>query len=166
MSFSQPFGIKFEVDEFNGDSILTSDWVVMNDPVWKGGHFAAVKISKIEDVMALQLKATTDGNVLSVSEGDLFQIKLQNDSIVTLQCLEHSISGIGEGTYKFRASSAMGITVMFLITPEQLSALTTDKIYKARLTTSKGYLEIQPEKDGYKEEMLKYFRSFLVFSKM
>ena len=166
LAISQPFGIQFEVDEFNGDSILTSDWVIMNDPVWKGGYFAGFKISKVEGLMAMQLQVTTGGGVISIDEGDLLQIKLEDDSVINLKCLEYSMSGIGEGTYRFRGSAAMGINAFFLLTIDQLTALTSNKVYKARLTTNQGYLEIEPEKDKYKTDMLKYFRSFLIFAKV
>jgi hypothetical protein len=157
---AQSYGIIEEVDEFTFDTILKTDWLVLNDPVWRGGRIAYMKISRMNNQLILHFKTTTAETVLSVNKDDFLYIKLENENILKLNNLEHTVSGSGAGAINLRGSKTQGISLLFLITEEQLKSLTESKVSKVRLVTSSGNLEIEPEKDKYKQELQTYFKYF------
>ncbi len=158
---AQEYGIGLEIDEFTGDTILSSDWITLNDPVWKKGRIAYLKISTIDKQLVLQFKTTTGNNIAFVDEGDLFYIKLANNQILEFSSMTSEFTTLGGGAINLRGSKTEGFFLHFLITEKQLVDLAKSNIYKVRLNTQQGYLEIEPEKKKYAEVLRDYFETYL-----
>lgn len=157
---AQSYGIKIDVDEFTGDSMMISDWVKLNDPVWKSGKIAYLRFAKLApENIVLQLKVVTS-DVTSVNKGDEFLIKLANDEVLKFESLEYVITGHGDGATGLRASNALGMDIVFQTDIEAVTEMSMHKVVKARLKTSNGFIEIEPEKEKYKDELLSYAKLF------
>ena len=96
------FKIQKNVDEFTGKSTYSTNWMKLNDPTWKDGTIAFMRLIKVDDVYSLGLKTTTHGNVLTVDEGQEFLIKLEDESILTLKNIFHKMTQVGDGVIGFR----------------------------------------------------------------
>ncbi|PSR12835.1 MAG: hypothetical protein DA408_19865 [Bacteroidetes bacterium] len=162
LSNAQSFGIAREIDEFTGDTIVSCDWVTLNDPVWKSGPISYFKLYQLDGQSILHFKVTSS-KVNSVDEGDSFFIKLNNGEILEFAVNEHQITSRGAGAHKFRGSEALGFSLLFKVSTEQLKQLSSSNVSKLRLETRNGYLEFEPEKQKYKKEVTDYFAFFYKF---
>lgn len=158
--YGQQYGIKLDIDEFTSDTVLVSDWMVLNDPIWKAGRISYIKISKLSGQLVLHLKITTGGDISLVDKGDKFYIKFANDEVVQFENEMPVVSIEGGGAIKLRGSATEGLTLLFNIDQEHLNKLAENEISKVRVTTSSGNIEVEPEKSKYKKEMLNYFKYY------
>ena len=143
---------------------MTTDWTTLNDPAWKNGRIAYLRLSKQDGIIVMSLKATTAGNVVSVKEGADFLIKTESGEVVKFKNHEFEIAGYGDGAINLRGSKALGVELHFLATQEQVEIISKSKIAKVRLVTSEGNLEIEPETKKYKKGLQELFKTFATFS--
>ena len=88
---------------------------------------------------------------------------MENDQILEFTSISREITSLGGGAINLRGSKTEGIFLHFLITEDQLIELSKNNIYKVRLNTQQGYLEIIPEKKKYKEVLRDYFVTYLTY---
>lgn len=162
--FSQ-ISISKEVDEFTKKEKIISDWATLNDPVWKSGPIAYLRLVQEDSVDLLVMKTTTQNRVLSIDENDVLYLKTEDGLILQFNNLEYTISEKGGGSVKFRGSESLGLTAIFYVNLKQLEQLSLNQVEKIRLTTSKGNIEFEPEKKKYKEEVQALFKEYLKFIK-
>lgn len=163
IALSQQYGIKYETDEFTSEETLTSDWITLNDPVWKKGRISYIRVLESQNSLFLSLKTTTGEKAYSIDQGDFLYLKLENNEVIQLESLKDQITGVGDGAVKLRGSDVLGFDLIFTIDRDILKSLSENRISKIRLALNEGNLEVEPEKKRYKDEMLAYFQAYLRF---
>ncbi len=141
-SFSQCKFKKDEVDEFTKNRIReTKDFMVAG--VFSQSYM--VQLRQVNDGYFLKLGYSTLGtSSIVIGQGDELMIKLNNDSVITLQSLE-----IASATHSY--SSGMTATTIYCnysITKEQLELLAKNPAVKIRFYTTDGYLEKETTTNG------------------
>ena len=126
-----------KVDEFTGNSIKRTSWEILNQTM---KFNAFTRISEINGNVYLDLKLMT-GKVFAIDEGDEFMLKLNNDEILKLQNLKYEITCTGCGARGYSGSQAQGLSVVYLLSKDQIDKLLEFGIMKIRIYTTDGYLE-------------------------
>lgn len=129
-----------KVDEFTKHSVKRTSWehLVQNMKM-----NANVRVSKI-DANSLFFEFKYFGStvsIFSVKKGNNIMLKLDNDSIVTLQTIDDQISEKGAGAIGFGGSGAYGISLTCSVDKKSFEILSNHKVVKFRFYTNDGYIE-------------------------
>ena len=128
-----------KVDEFTKHSVKRTSWETLNSSMKFNAYF---RISKIDDLIYFDLKMSIGvGEVFSIKKDQELMFKLANDSIVSLPNLEYALTCKGCGAKGYMGSAAHGIQVSYPINIKQIDLLKKEKVIKARVYTSTGYVE-------------------------
>ena len=133
-----------QVDEFTKNKVVRTSW----EPLTKKGKiYSHARVSKINTTTYLDFKImlsaglTMDHSVFAIEKGETVMLKLNNDTIVTLNNPEHLISCTGCGAINIIGSGVQGIHLKIDLTDNQISTLLDHKITKIRIYTTDGYVE-------------------------
>lgn len=130
--------VENKVDDFTKAKVKRTTW----EPICReAGFYAYAKASSINDQNILSIKFMGKGSVYSISEKDQIMIMLQNDSIISLNCMKYTLSCKGCGATGLVGSNAYGISADYAFTSEQRDFLINNKVKKIRVYTSVGYSE-------------------------
>ena len=143
------FEIKTQVNDWEKEEITRTTWMKFNDPTWKDGHIAYVRLGYVESDLFIEFKTTVGSSasaVVSFDEDDLFYIKFKDGTIEKFKNSKFLISDKGAGSIGFRGSASFGFHLAFYLTEEQLNKFFKVEIEKCRLDLNNGFIEIIPEK--------------------
>ncbi|MDR3680743.1 MAG: hypothetical protein P4L41_12330 [Flavipsychrobacter sp.] len=138
-SFSQKIVVD-KKDEFTKHRIKQTSWEKLYMGSFKFPGQGYFRITNIDGTVYLDLKMIT-GSVVAIEKKQEIMFKLANDSIVSLQNPEFTVSCSGCGATGFVGSNAQGISISCVIDGpihKQLAAIPIEKI---RVYTTKGYSE-------------------------
>jgi len=126
-----------KIDEFTKHHVIESSWFTIKSNF---GKEYKCKLSKIDsDKITLVLKMVTTGSmVYSINAGDELMLKLDNDSIVTLHCLEYVISSMSHSGSITSTFSQQRYSLYY----NDIKQILEHKVFKFRVYTSEGYIEI------------------------
>jgi hypothetical protein len=138
--------VKNTIDEFKGYRVQETEAVGI---IINFTTASSIAFQQIDSFYYMKFVRTL-GEVLSVDSGAEFLIKLDNDSIITLNNLEYTISesnvvNLGTTNYVNRY-----IELSYPISESQLKMLLQNIIVKYRFYTNSGYIEdeIKKKKDA------------------
>lgn len=136
-SFSQKI-TENKIDDFTHHKIIRTTWEPF---IRANGLFAYTRVSKIDSSNYIDLRFMLSGMPFSVAPGEVFYLKLANDSIIKLRAVEYKISCSGCGSTGIVGSGSQGMDISFYIPASNLALLSTNIVKKARIYTSDGYVE-------------------------
>jgi hypothetical protein len=98
-------------------------------------------------------------NVYSVQKNSNLMFKMNNDSIISLEAIEYSISEKGGGAIGLSGSAAWGIHIKYLIDKSDIEKYKSG-FSKIRIYTTDGYIE----EDNIKlENSIKLYNTLKLF---
>lgn len=133
-----------EVDEFTHHAVKRTSWETLSTSM-KIGYY--IRISKIDDILYLDLKVLPMGKAFALQEGDDFMFKFDNDSIVTLKNLKTVFPCVGCGSPGgLTGASSLGVETSYVIPDNLIDSFKNLGVAKFRLYTAKGFLEEEIKK--------------------
>ena len=147
-AFSQKI-VKNEKDEFTGSQVTETSYTAISD-----GFNCALRI--VNDTRTLLSVFNCDDNVYTMEEGAEFMLKLQNDSILTLENLKDAVSEYWSTTIGSLHLSHFNLKTKYILSDEQIKQLQTTPITVVRFYTTDGYIERKVSSKNAKK-LLKLF---------
>ena len=132
-AFSQKI-VKNEKDEFTGSHVTETSYTAISD-----GFNCALRT--INDTRTLLAVFNCGDDVYSMEEGAEFMLKLQNDSIITLQNLKDAVAEYWSSTIGSLHLSHFNLKTKYILSDEQIQQLQTTPITVVRFYTTDGYIE-------------------------
>lgn len=132
-AFSQKI-VKSEKDEFTGSQVTETSYTAISD-----GFNCALRI--VNDTRTLLAVFNCNDNVYIMEEGAEFMIKLQNDSIITLQNLKLAVAEYWSTTIGSLHLSHFNLNTDYILSDEQIKQLQTIPVTVVRFYTTDGYIE-------------------------
>ncbi|MBL6949023.1 MAG: hypothetical protein ISR57_00095 [Bacteroidales bacterium] len=127
------------IDEFTGQSKVSTSW---SNFIMGFSSSIYQRVIRIDNNTYLNLKVSLGlGKVFAVADGAKLLLKLQSDTVITLNNLEYTITSIGGGAYNILGSRAMGASLYFLLSDEFVNIFSNFLVKKMRLYTTDGYYE-------------------------
>lgn len=147
--------VENKVDEFTKNSIIRTDWEKLYGSldIWMSS-----RLSKIDDSYFIQIKIITK-KVTSVSADENISFMLDNDEIINLKNIKHTISCYGCGATGLAGSQALGIEIGCNINSDDMEKFKSHTVKKIRINTSGGYLQ----EDINEKLSTKFKKMFLLF---
>jgi outer membrane protein assembly factor BamB len=154
-------GIKVTVDEFTGDTIISTRFVRMNPAQWSTtSPETYASFYNINGNNFFILKITT-GVVLSVDRDSEVFIKFDDGEVLTLYNSEFIISERGAGAVGFNKSSVLGVALVLPLDNYSINTLTEKRISKCRFSTSQGYRVIATKKRKFSDNIRNAAKSII-----
>lgn len=132
-AFSQKI-VKNEKDEFTGSQVTETSYTPISD-----GFNCALRI--VNDTWTLLAVFNCGDNVYTMEEDAEFMLKLQNDSIITLQNLKDAVAEYWSKTVGSLHLSHFNLKTKYILSNEQIKQLQTTPITVVRFNTTDGYIE-------------------------
>jgi hypothetical protein len=142
--FSQKI-VKNETDEFTGRKVKETSYVTISD-----GFNCFIRM--VDDSRMLNVGFNCGDKIYTMDDGAEFMIKLDNDSIITLNNFELSVADYISNQYY----SHFLLKTRYRLPGEALNELKKHKIVIVRFITTDGYIERKVSK-GNSEKLLKLF---------
>lgn len=132
-AFSQKI-VKNEKDEFTGNQVTETSYTAISE-----GFNCALRI--VNNTHTLLTVFNCDDNVYTMEEGAEFMLKLQNDSIITLQNPKDAVAEYWSTTIGSLHLSHFNLNTKYILSDEQIIQLQTIPIKIVRFYTTDGYIE-------------------------
>lgn len=126
--------VKDEKDAFTGSHVIETSYTAISD-----GFNCSLRI--VNDTRTLLAVFNCDDNVYTMEEGAEFMLKLQNDSIITLQNLKYSVAEYWSTSIGRLRLSHFNLNTKYILSDEQIKQLQTMPITVVRFYTTDGYIE-------------------------
>lgn len=139
--FSQKI-VKNEVDEFTKKNIKETSWEIVsrNMEVYV---FMNVKKIDNEHFLGLKFMLSNRFKVLSIAQNFELMLMMENDSIITVKCIESVVSCKGCGAKGFSGSMAWGINPTYYIEADYIDVLKNMPLKKIRMYTTEGHISTE-----------------------
>ncbi len=126
--------VKDEKDAFTGNHIVETSYVSISDGF-------PCSIRTVNGKCFFLVSFNCGDEVYSMEKGAEFMFKLQDDSIITLSNLEHSIADYWSATIGTLHLSHFVLKTEYLLSDEQIKQLQATPIAIVRFYTTDGYIE-------------------------
>lgn len=142
-----------KVDEFTKNTVKRTSW----EAIQRTSTLTAYcRVSKINDVVYLELRCMLGGYVFAIDKGDKLMLMTDTDSVITLLNGKYEISCKGCGSINITGSALQGAELSYLVSNDEFNFLLNNRVKKLRLYTTKGYVEAEL-KDKFSETLMKEF---------
>lgn len=127
-----------EIDEFTKKVIKRTSW----EPMWRTmGSSVFFRTSNLDDIYVLSLRMMLGGSIFSIQQSEKLMLKMDDDSVIILNCAQYALTCKGCGAIGFGGSTGEGLQAEYPIDKDQLDYLFNHKVKKIRIYTSKGFIE-------------------------
>lgn len=142
-----------KTDEFTHSAIKRTSWEIFCRGTFSNPGNVYFRLAHINDNRYFDLKIES-GSVVIIDKGDLLYLKLDNDSVVILECLRFEISSAGGGSKNsaILKKRVEGVCASYGITQQNIEAMSRHKVVKMRAYTSREYVEYKV-KDNMSESL-------------
>lgn len=156
MSAQKPIKITTEIDQFTGDTTLSTEAFEYRDMVSYGGGllFALYLIDGKTYLIAM---ISTDG-ISTVDQGDPLMMKMVDGSMITLACAEYSSAD-------YRSGSTWWLSGIYGLPEDDLTTLSKTHIEMVRIKTSDGNIDMAPSPKKAPENCMAAFKQFTEYVK-
>jgi hypothetical protein len=141
--------VKNETDEFTGNKVKETSWVTISD-----GFSCYIRV--VNDAVIFNSQFNGGKKAYIMDEGAKFMLKLENDSIITLNNLEYSVGEFDSFNVGSTHISRFLLKTKYILSDDILDDLKKYKIVKVRFDTTDGYIEREVSK-GDSNKLLKLF---------
>jgi hypothetical protein len=156
--FSQTIAER-HVDEFTGHRILSTSWEWLS----YGGSSATIyfRIKGVNNEAYLDVKygitSGMYGKIFSISKGDPFMLKLDNDTVITLEAIEGQVACKGCGVPGYIGSAGYGTWTKYRLDFKDIHFLMKHDVLKTRMYTNSGYVNqaVNRKRTSYIKNALK-----------
>jgi hypothetical protein len=127
------------IDDFTKEHIVRTSWIGLFDGSYYENYF---QMEKIDSSYCLNFRMTGGlETFMTFDKGEIFFLKLDNDSIIKLKNTEFEISGTGRAALTSLSAKKVGVKMSLWITTNQMDALLNNNILKIRIQSNKGYFD-------------------------
>ena len=151
-----------KTDDFTKSKIIRTSWEWLSKAGMFKGTFCHVRVSYVSGTYFLEFKTMEALPVVeSISKDADVMIKLENDSVVTMNNLEFTLSCAGCGAVGLNGAYAEGLQFSTIIDKDDFDDLIKYKIKKYRIYLSDGYIEmdIDPKRSDIIAKEIKLIQS-------